>query len=74
MGFDVMAGFVCDFINPPAPSPVPSPAAAPMAVASVVPAVTEDVAAPPTPTPAALTPLTPRLLTTEARTPGAPLA
>lgn len=74
MGSDVMAGFGCDFINPPAPSPAPAPVAAPIAVASGAPDVSDDVVAPPTPTPTPLTPLTPRLLTTEVSTPGAPLA
>ena len=71
---DVMAGVGCDFIDPSDPSPPTAPVAAAPIAALVAVDVTDDVVGPPTPTPEPLTPLVPRLLTTEASTPGVPLA
>lgn len=75
MASDVMAGAGCDFIDPSDSSPPPpAPAAVTPIAALVAVDVTDDVVGPPTPIPEPLTPLTPRLLTTEVSTPGVPLA
>lgn len=73
MASDVMAGAGCDFIDPSDSSPPPPAAVTPIAALVAV-DVTDDVVGPPTPIPEPLTPLTPRLLTTVASTPGVPLA